>query len=88
MQIIPKKYFIIILASILVIGFGLMSLYLNKKKANQYPTDDYNKEMMKIETQSESDETKAIEKDLIETDLDSVDKELEDMEAELEEINY
>jgi len=42
----------------------------------------YEQEMMMLDEQSESDEVKDIEKDLMETDT-NVDKELDEMENEL-----
>jgi hypothetical protein len=41
------------------------------------------KEIQEIQTQSNSDEIEAIEKDLNETDLVDIDKELQDIESEL-----
>ena len=46
-------------------------------------TPSIEKEVAKIQTQSESTEIESIEKDLMETDLDNLDRELNAIEAEL-----
>ena len=60
-----------------------MSLYLNNKKG-QGTSLEYDREIKKIETQSDSSEVEDIEKDLEDTNLEDIDKELDDMEKELD----
>ena len=72
------------LAAFLVVAFAWMALSLS----NNYtvvPTEDKmaKDEIQKINTQSKSDTTSAIEKDLKETNLDNMDKELQDIDKEL-----
>jgi hypothetical protein len=86
-QIVPKKYFILVLSAILFVGLVYISLNAKGNKVNKsQPT--YNQEIKIIETQSSSDETDTIEKDLMETDLENIDQELDDIEKELNQIAY
>ena len=82
MEVVPKKYTMLFLAAVVFILMGIMASLLIPKPKPQQPTQ-YEKELSQIQTQSTSDETDAIEKDLNETDLSGLDKELQDIETEL-----
>lgn len=84
MQLVPKKYFLLFLASISVVFMGLMALTLSKRPVKQVSMTEQEMEIKKIQTQSESDVVEDIEQDLNETDLLDVDKELQDIEGELD----
>ena len=85
MQLVSRRNFIIFLAGILVVALGLMAmtLVLQNQIGTSMP-ETYQQEIQKVQTQSESDNIDAIEKDLMETDLNDLDKELQDIESELQ----
>ena len=83
MKIVPRKYNFIALAAILVVALGIMAFSLRPMVAQKEPTPQ-DIEISQIQTQSSSDETAAIERDLDETDLSSLDKELQDIDKELD----
>ena len=85
MKLVSNKNTLIVLAAILVVGLGMMMLSLIQKPASQAET--FNQEIQMIETQSESTEIEAIEKDLLETDFSNLDQELNEIEKELEIID-
>lgn len=68
-----------ILAGALVIILGLTGyfLYAQSQKASQDP------QSIKLEQQSDSDETDSIEKDLNETDFQNIDEESTSIETEI-----
>jgi len=82
MEILPKKYTILFVATVLSVLIGIMA-YSLWAKPNPQPPTQYEQELSQIQTQSTSDETAAIETDLQDTDLTALDKELQDIEAEL-----
>ena len=83
MNLLSKKNFLLLLAGVLVIAFGLMSLYLNDQKAMREREALQTQQEAMQPAMSNSDSVSEIEKDLDNTDLESVDKELQDMEEEI-----
>jgi len=86
MNLLSKRNFVLLLAGVLVVAFGFMSLYLNDKKAMK------EKEAMQMQQTQEvmqpplsnSDNVEDIEKDLDDTELQDIDSELQDMEKEID----
>lgn len=80
---IDPKNTIIVLAGGLVVILGLAGyiMFLSQKETTEVQVSP---EIRKIQTQSASDETPAIEADLNNTDIDSIDKDLNDMQALLQ----
>jgi len=74
-----SKNSILILAALVVLLLGATNFWLSKRN----PLETKEPDVVKLETQSSSDETSDIEKDLEETDLSHLDAELNDIEAEL-----
>jgi len=74
---------VLILAAILLIVLGVFSYLLSSGKL--VSTVPFETDIKETETMSESEDTDAIEADLVNTDLSDIDKELGDIEAELEE---
>lgn len=72
-----KNFLLILLTATLILG-GIWYFLLKDKEPLVTPSD-----ITKLSSQSPSDETSAIEKDLEETDLTNLDTELTDIEAEL-----
>lgn len=78
----PKKtfyFFVVVVLAILslfILKTNLSKKYSLKKQVNQ--------EIVNIQTQSNSDETQAIKKDIEETNLDNIDQELDAIERELD----
>ncbi len=83
MQLVSKKNFIILLATILVVGFGLMSMYLNNKKIKKVNMEATSPAIVTPIPLGNTDSPTEIEKDLDNTDPDALDKELKGMEDEL-----
>jgi hypothetical protein len=83
MELFDKKNSLIIFAGAMVVLTGFIAMSLIQKPSPAQPTQ-FDREIKQIETQSDSDEISAIEKDLMQTDLNNLDKELEDIENELE----
>lgn len=89
MNLIPKKYFLFVLAAILVVALGYMAVSTSKVSA---PSTDkgmtevnvHEKEMNQINTQSSSDELNDIETDLQSTDTSGIDQDLEDLGREFD----
>ncbi|KKQ52737.1 hypothetical protein A2865_04190 [Candidatus Woesebacteria bacterium RIFCSPHIGHO2_01_FULL_39_17] len=82
MQLVSRKNFLIFLAAILVVALGFMALTLAKQQ--KLPTTNtYQREITKMQSQSDSDRVNDIENDLNETDFSDVDKELQDIDKEL-----
>lgn len=85
MQLVPRKYFLLFLAAILVVGLGLMALTLAKRPEKQAsPMTEADKEIQQIQTQGNGDDIDDIENDLNETDVIELDKELQDIENDME----
>ncbi|MBU0569372.1 hypothetical protein KKB40_01155 [Patescibacteria group bacterium] len=77
-----QKNMFIALTAIMVVIMGIIALVTIKKTK---PTPSaFNREVVQITTQSNSDEIDAIEKDLMDTDFENLDKELKTIETELE----
>jgi hypothetical protein len=76
-----KNRGIIALLCILALVLGVFSYLLATEKLTN-PLE-FEREITKVETVSESDETEAIEEDLEETDVESGDEELLKIESEL-----
>ena len=72
-----KNFLLILLTATLILG-GIWYFLLKDKGPLVTPRD-----ITKLSSQSQSDDTSAIEKDLEETDFASLDAELTDIEAEL-----
>ncbi len=83
MQLVSKKNFIVLLAAVLVVGFGLMSMFLNNKKLKTTNMESQNKQLEIQKPLSKSDSPAAIEEDLDNTNVEDLDKELQGMEDEL-----
>lgn len=85
MNIISKRNFLLLIASVLVVGFGIMSVVLFNKRAAmkvpQFTIQNVDKPM------TNSDNIDDIQKDFDNTDIKSVDKDLQDLEKELNQIN-
>lgn len=80
MNIISRKNYLLFFTAIIFILLVYMGFSIfNRNSA----TPSIEKEVAKIQTQSESTEIESIEKDLMETDLENLDRELNDIEAEL-----
>lgn len=82
MQIISKKNFFIILAGfvVIVLSIAVISAARKVKKTKEPSPTTFEQEIRQLQTQSISDETNDIEKDLKETDFSNIDKELQDIE--------
>jgi predicted Holliday junction resolvase-like endonuclease len=80
MQLVSKKNFIILLAAVLVVAFGMMSMFLNKKSIQKKQVTQQEEIQKPMST---SDSTEAIEKDIDNTDIENVDKDLLNLETEL-----
>lgn len=74
-----KNLLIILAAAVILISAGVYYL----SQVNQGAIVDSDRDFREITTQSSSDETEEIEKDLDETDFEDLDKELPDIETEL-----
>jgi cell division protein FtsB len=81
MNLFSKRNFIVLLASILVVAFGLMSLYLTNKKAAQRQAQV--QQQLDQPPLSTSNNVEEIQNDLNNTDMQNIDKELQDMEQEI-----
>ena len=85
MNLIPKKYFMLLLAALLVVALGYMAVATSSRRQGATLTEDtYSQDIEDIEEQPESDDLDAIEDDLDETDTDGVDEELENIGKELD----
>lgn len=81
MNLFSKRNFVILLAGVLVVAFGIMSLYLNDKKSAQ---KEVQMQQSSAEpTLSKSDDLKAIQDDLNNTEVENIDKDLQDMDKEI-----
>ena len=78
-DMVPNKYTLIFLASILVVGLGIMAYSLSKSKTVEIPKN----EIKQIKTLSESTELESIENDLTDTNVSDLDNELSKIELEL-----
>lgn len=76
-----SKTFLLILAACAVVILGVVGYVLSTGKYQDVA--NYKNEIRNIQSQSSSDETESIEKDLNETSFDDLDKELLEIEAEL-----
>ncbi len=81
MEIVSRKNTLLILAASVFVALFYMGNKLYRDR--QIRMTSIEKEVMQIESQSESTEIEAIEKDLMETDLEGLDRELNSIEAEL-----
>jgi hypothetical protein len=82
---LSKKNIILFLSALLVFLFGYLALRykpsLNTKQAPVTTSSDEKVEM--IRSQSESDSTDQIEKDLLNTDVSNIDEDLQSIETEI-----
>ncbi len=76
-----KNRGIIAVLSILALFLCLFAYLLASEKLTN--PKEYERDIKKVETTSDSDDTDAIEKDLEETDVDSTDSEVIKIESEL-----
>ncbi|OGM20594.1 hypothetical protein A2714_02765 [Candidatus Woesebacteria bacterium RIFCSPHIGHO2_01_FULL_38_9] len=89
MKLVPRKYFLLFLAALLVVALAYMGFTLyNQRMTPKTSTTTYEKELQQMQNQSQSDGVDDIEKDLTETDLSDIDKELQDIETELNQATY
>lgn len=79
MQFVAKRNTIILLASLVIVMS--VSLILIQKSLNK--PKSYDSDIVKLQSQSTSDDIDMIEKDLLDTDLDNLDSELQEIEKEL-----
>jgi Tfp pilus assembly protein PilO len=76
--------FMMLLAGFLVVALGIMGYVIyNQNKV----LESLDRETLKLNTQSSSDDTAEIQNDLEDTNLNDLDKELIDIEAELNSPN-
>lgn len=82
----PKvdKSITLLLAAIVLVLVVIMGYVSYQKQVLVFKPVD--KKVQELETQSESTEIGAIEKDILDTDLSNLDKELEDIEKELDQV--
>lgn len=82
MDLIPKKYFLFILAAVLVVALGYMAVKTSRVYApvNIETTEKMNSDV----DQSESDDLDEIEKDVMDTDYTEINEDLEKMSKELD----
>ena len=84
MKLVPRKYFMLFLAALLVVALAYMGFTLYRQTVRPATTTTtFEKDLLEMQTQSQSDNVNDIEKDLMETNLSDVDKELQDIEIEL-----
>lgn len=76
-----KNKLVISLLAILVLALGLLAYVMSQ--SNMGITKNYEREIKKVETISESDETETIEEDLDNTDFENIDAEISLIEAKL-----
>lgn len=76
-----KNKLVISLLAILVLALGLLAYVMSQ--SNMGITKNYEREIERVETISESDETETIEEDLDNTDFENIDAEINLIEAEL-----
>lgn len=82
MDILGKKNGLMLVAAILAVAMGFMAISLSHQKPEK-PKDSFASEIENIQTQSQSTNIGAIEKDLNETELNNIDRELQQIENEL-----
>lgn len=77
-----KNKLVISLLAILVIVLGVLGYVISSNKSLT-ETKNFEREITKVETVSETDDIDSIEEDLKATDLDNLDQELSSIETEL-----
>lgn len=81
MNLIPKKYFLFVLAALLVVALGIMAV--NAKRIHYEGTDKmYSKELNELQNQSESNDLDSVEVDLNSTDYSGIDSDIEMLDEE------
>lgn len=80
MNIISRKNYLLFFTAAIFILLVYMGFSIFSRNRS---TPSLEKEVARIQTQSESTEIESIEKDLMETDLNNLDRELNAIEAEL-----
>jgi hypothetical protein len=77
---LSNKNTLIILASLIIV-ISVVLIYLQRTASKP---KSYASVINQVQTQSESDDVNAIEKDLLDTDFEDLDKELLEIEKELD----
>lgn len=85
MQLVSRKNFLLLLAAVLVVAMGLMAMMLYQTP--KAPVT-YEQQLQQLQTQSQSDQVRDIERDLKESNFNDVDRELQDIETELNQSGY
>jgi hypothetical protein len=83
MDLIPKKYFLFVLAAFLVVALGYMAVKTSRVYAPS--TINTNQDLKQDSRMNNgSDDLESIEKDVVDTDYSGINEDLEQMSKELD----
>lgn len=77
---VTKNNFLLILTVAVIIFLGIFAYFFNSSDTT------FKQEIVKLKTQSSSNEVESIEQDILGTDLSGLDKELSEIEKEIEAV--